>query len=68
VLSRLFQERFNQKQAGATSLVSMMHHDGTDLRQMASVKMQRTTADDSALVFSDYEVADVLADFGKAPG
>jgi hypothetical protein len=56
----------NEALAATTALVSGVNGDRANLRQMRAIKMQRTAANDSAVVFQDDEVADILANLSEA--
>src|SRR6266478_1440339 len=64
----LGEQSLDKALAASTTLVRRINRDGSNFRQMRPIEMQRATADDSAAVFQDHEVADILANLSQASG
>ena len=54
--------------ATSTALMRGVDCNGANFGQVRAIKMQRAATDDSAVVFEDNEIADVLANLGQASG
>src|SRR5262249_34781662 len=65
VLARLRHERLHEKLATSTLLIILINCDGADFRQMRTIKVERTAADDFAGFFEHSEIPHVLADLSK---
>src|SRR5882672_326615 len=64
----LGEQSLDKPLASSSTLFLGIDRDRANFRQMRAIEMQRATADDSAAIFQDYEVADILANLSQASG